>query len=65
MIKVISNDKEVFYGNMEVSKCRFHLLLPYKLIGTNGINTQADLAKHLGVSRARVTQALNLVGLND
>ncbi|HUS73369.1 MAG TPA: hypothetical protein VMY06_09915 [Sedimentisphaerales bacterium] len=28
------------------------------LIGTNGIETKADLAKYLGVSRARVTQVL-------
>ena len=33
------------------------------LIGTNGIESKADLAKHLGISRARVTQVLNrLVG---
>ena len=32
-----------------------------KLIGTNGINTRADLAKYLGVSRARVTQVLSKV----
>lgn len=29
MIKVLSNDKEVFYGNTEVSRCHFHLLLLY------------------------------------
>ena len=28
------------------------------LIGTNGIETKADLARYLGVSRARVTQVL-------
>jgi DNA-binding MarR family transcriptional regulator len=28
------------------------------LIGTNGIETRADLAKYLGISRARVTQVL-------
>ncbi|UCC41538.1 MAG: hypothetical protein JSV96_09040, partial [Candidatus Aminicenantes bacterium] len=28
------------------------------LIGTDGIETQADLARYLGVSRARVTQVL-------
>ena len=28
------------------------------LIGTNGIETRADLARHLGISRARVTQVL-------
>ncbi|MHC4536967.1 MAG: hypothetical protein ACYS6K_23715, partial [Planctomycetota bacterium] len=28
------------------------------LIGTNGIETRADLAKYLGVSRARVTNVL-------
>jgi hypothetical protein len=28
------------------------------LIGTNGIENQADLACHLGISRARVTQVL-------
>ena len=35
-----------------------------KLIDTDGINTRADLARHLGISRARVTQVLNkyLVG---
>ena len=29
------------------------------LISTNGIETRADLARYLGVSRARVTQVLN------
>ncbi|UCE99638.1 MAG: hypothetical protein JSV82_00800 [Planctomycetota bacterium] len=29
------------------------------LISTNGIETRADLAKYLGISRARVTQPLN------
>jgi len=29
------------------------------LIGTNGIETRADLARYLGVSRARVTQVLD------
>jgi len=28
------------------------------LIGTNGISSRADLARYLGVSRTRVTQAL-------
>ena len=28
------------------------------MLGTPGIETRADLARHLGVSRARVTQAL-------
>ena len=28
------------------------------LIGTNGIETKADLAKHLGISRASVTYVL-------
>jgi len=28
------------------------------LIGTNGIETRADLARYLGISRARVTQVL-------
>jgi len=28
------------------------------LIGTNGINTRADLARYLGVSRVKVTQVL-------
>ena len=30
----------------------------HALIGTNGIETRADLARYLGVSRARVTQVL-------
>jgi uncharacterized membrane protein len=29
------------------------------LIGTKGIKTRADLSRHLGISRARVTQVLN------
>ncbi len=29
------------------------------IIGTNGIESRADLSRHLGVSRARVTQVLN------
>jgi len=29
------------------------------LIGTNGIESKADLARYLSVSRARVTQVLN------
>jgi len=28
------------------------------LIGTNGIESRADLARYLGISRARVTQVL-------
>jgi predicted transcriptional regulator len=29
------------------------------LLGTNGIESKADLARYLGVARARVTQVLN------
>ena len=34
-----------------------------RLLGTPGIGTKADIARHLGISRARVTQTLNLLKL--
>jgi len=34
-----------------------------QLLGIPGIATKADIAKHLGISRARVTQTLNLLKL--
>ena len=34
-----------------------------QLLGTPGIATKADIAKHLGISRARVNQTLNLLKL--
>jgi DNA-binding MarR family transcriptional regulator len=33
------------------------------LISTNGIETRADLAKYLGISRARVTQVLRRLSM--
>lgn len=34
-----------------------------QLLGTPGISSKADIAKRLGISRARVTQTLNLLKL--
>jgi len=34
-----------------------------QLLGMPGIATKADIAKHLGISRARITQTLNLLKL--
>lgn len=38
-------------------------LEPQKLLDTGVVNNQADLAKRYGISRARVTQYLNLLKL--
>jgi len=35
----------------------------HSLVGTNDIETKADLARHLGVSRARVTKVLSQLPL--
>jgi DNA-binding MarR family transcriptional regulator len=35
----------------------------HSLIGTNDIETKADLARHLGVSRARVTKVLRRLSM--
>ncbi|MHC4456598.1 MAG: hypothetical protein ACYS0I_05795 [Planctomycetota bacterium] len=35
----------------------------HSLIGTNDIETKADLARHLGISRARVTQVLRRLSM--
>ena len=34
-----------------------------QLLGTPGIGSKADIARYLGISRARVTQTLNLLKL--
>jgi len=34
-----------------------------ELIGTNGIKSKADLARYLGVSRARVTKVLRRLSM--
>jgi len=38
-------------------------LAMHQLLGTPCIRSRADIAKHLGISRARVTQTLNLLKL--
>jgi ParB/RepB/Spo0J family partition protein len=56
-------------GGSKTRRSRQHSLLKalefQNLLDTKVVNNQADLAKRYGVSRARVTQHLNLLKLPD
>ena len=54
------SQKRVERSRDEIKRQAFQLAERWQaLIGTNGIKTKADLARYIGVSRARVTQVLN------